>query len=132
MGSFCSRCFKDTPLYKAIVAKMYPSSTGDDEAAAEGKEYELAAVVAFSDKYKGKDVELKKDGNVISGSGTIILDVALVQTRSYFEVRIVSKGSIYIGVTSDPTVDANALLPKRANTWYAPLSILLALLSLAA
>ena len=55
-------------------------------------------VISLSDKLIGPEVT--RDGNVISGSGSVMGDSPILQDKAYFEVTIARTGTFAFGVAT--------------------------------
>ena len=73
--------------------------------------------VELSAKQKGASVTL--NGRMISGSGSIFADSALLQDKCYFEATVVSCGTFAIGVATRDTDFEGVLTDKVASAWTA-------------
>jgi hypothetical protein len=64
---------------------------------------------------KGPDIKVA--GLNMSGHGTIYANTSLLQTRSYFELKIAEKGEFCLGVAVRSKEDLGKLLSQRKNSW---------------
>jgi hypothetical protein len=81
-------------------------------------EFELSSFVNVSSTVKGDGVAVTDDtvvGN--ANGGCAVSENLLLQTRSYFEITIVTQGEIQVGVTADITKDLGLPLAQREKTW---------------
>lgn len=89
---------------------------------AEAGEVEMDMVVRFDDQIKGKHVKLGSEGDTVSGTGTVACGVPLSQTRSYFEMQILSSGTVHVGVTSNIITELDLPLSSRSSSWFKNIS----------
>jgi len=56
-------------------------------------------------------------GFCVGGEGTALANAPLLQTRSYFEFKIIDKGEFFLGVARRSQHDLDKQLGERKNSW---------------
>jgi len=56
-------------------------------------------------------------GQSVTGHGTVIANAALLQTRSYWEIRVLSLGDIWVGVAARSKIELDKPLGERSDSW---------------
>jgi len=78
------------------------------------KEENKPTLVHFS-PFKGPEV--KASNFTVSGKGTILANAPLLQTRAYWDCKLITKGEFFLGVARKGTHDLDKQLGERKNSW---------------
>jgi len=81
-----------------------------------GKEDDdFSNLVRFSE-FKGKNVNTSNFS--VSGDGSVFANAPLLQTRAYWDFKIIEDGEFSLGVARHAKNDLDMQLNQRDNTWY--------------